>query len=710
MDEQNLQSIKRHLQNQEVQERIRQNMLLCRSQITVSIGEVVKLLGLSQNQLRKWEARGLLQPQKIGTHRHYSLEDLEKLVVIHELITGKYPPRAIPLDIDNIWQSISLQNQVDLQALELKASNKEAISLSINQRIEHLEKDLFWRYYVSYAIRLALALICENLPQYSNAGLVLPLHADVAITSSIYDLEDLPKVGESLVGWLTQTGSFYTLFTSSPSLDHIKEYSVYQMQELEKDAPGEASLVDKTLIIIDGGLRPLTFDEVTGTTIRRILTPIYEDVQCSRDCFASNTCDMVDISTDLDNHHMDSILTGLANMVVRLSVIGNRKKWQFCCILLPDNTDLPLQQRSLIVRAQSDDAPHKIGDTDVLPNEPTVSVSLRAYQSGQVIYRSEVYEEDTTVAYQDLEKPGSVIAVPAGGENSVPIAILYVVSNDTHAFTIDDQRVLRLIGKAVEEVILTYRLHRQTTIRPSHVIVDPEVTDPFFAGETENGFVKHIESLLSNIQMGKNDHEEIYEGAISDTEQGISLEPDLLRDGGLSLIAIDIDKQSQLANVYGDQFTRNLVKVVSSRLKPELLRVFADSSKYNFYYLCADRFYLVTKNLTIDEAQKNADRIRRRISGSFEVSILYPMNQEKKFIGSEESQLVPISVHIGVCYYKYAKLKELLRRYPPSTAVGRVRALINRDMETSLDKGRIEKGDVVMSWNPETRKFVRTSS
>ena len=713
MDEQNLQSIKQHLQNLEVQERIRQNMLLCRSQITASIGEVVKLLNLSQNQLRKWEARGLLQPQKIGSHRHYSLQDLEKLVIIHELINSKYPPRTIPLDIDSIWQSISLQNivrsQEESQDSALKAINSEIMHQSINQRIEHVRKDLFWRYYVSSVIRLALALICENLPQYSNVGLILPLHTDITTISSIYNLEDLPKIGESLVGWLAQSGSFHTLLTSKPSFDYTKEYSIYRLQETKSGMSEKDFLENKTLIIIDGGLHFPALDKVTIAVIQRILAPIYEDVQLSRICFGPGVRDVSNIYTDLNNHHVDSILTGLADMVVRLGMINNRKRWQFCCILLPDDTTLPLQQRSLIVRAQSEDAPHKIGDTDVLPNEPIVSVSLRAYQSGQIIYRSEVYEEDTTIAYQDLENPGSVIAVPIGGENTVPTAVLYVVSNTAHAFTIDDQRVLRLISKMVEEAILTYHIRKQTTIKTFNAIIDPEVADTFFAGETENGFVKNIENLLSDIQMKENYEEEIYEDAESGMKQENLLQSEQSIDDGLSLIAIDIDRQSQLANTYGDQFTRNLVKVVSSRLKPELLRIFADSSKYNFYYICADRFYLVTRHLTIDEASKNADRIRRRINGLFEVSILYPLNQEKKFIGSDESALVPISVHIGVCYYKYKKLEDLLKRYPAFNAVGRVRALINRDIEMSLDKGRIEKGDVVMVWNPELHKFVRSS-
>jgi hypothetical protein len=51
-----------------------------------------------------------------------------------------------------------------------------------------------------------------------------------------------------------------------------------------------------------------------------------------------------------------------------------------------------------------------------------------------------------------------------------------------------------------------------------------------------------------------------------------------------------------------------------------------------------------------------------------------------------------------------------LKRYPADSSVGRVRSLINRDIDISLDNGRIEKGDVVIFWNTEEHKFIRWSS
>ena len=164
-----------------------------------------------------------------------------------------------------------------------------------------------------------------------------------------------------------------------------------------------------------------------------------------------------------------------------------------------------------------------------------------------------------------------------------------------------------------------------------------------------------------------------------------------------------------LANPYGDEFTKNLAKVVSAKLKLELLRIFADVIKYNFYYICADKFYLVVRDLPLEEARKNAERIRRRLQDNYEVGILLPMNPEIKSVGPDSKQLLPLTVHIGVSFYAFNKLEELLKRYSTENAIGKVRSFIVRDVETSLEKGRIEKGNVVMSWNPSARTYIRWS-
>src|SRR5205823_6709896 len=129
-------------------------------------------------------------------------------------------------------------------------------------------------------------------------------------------------------------------------------------------------------------------------------------------------------------------LNGFTNMVVRLGgqMADGQNLWRFCCILLPKQPLpkepwLPLQQRSLIVRAQSKDSPHKIGLTAVSPDKNANSLDLKAFQSGHVLYRARISRRDFTVAHRDVEGPiRSAVAVPIGGENGQVVGTIYVAS------------------------------------------------------------------------------------------------------------------------------------------------------------------------------------------------------------------------------------------------------------------------------------------
>ena len=609
MSEQNIQSIKNHLQKKETQERIRSNILRINTQVTVPIGGVVDLFGFTVNQLRKWEDKGLLKPQREGKHRHYSLKDLEKLAVIRELIDAKYSPGIIPPEIDSIWDQLWLSNghqdQNEQSELVSKPTFSEPEDPYLHRRIVHAREQLYWRFYATRALRLSLRLICENVTRNRMAGLILPL-SEVVTLDDIHSIADLQKLGESLIGWLSRSGSSHTLLTSTPLFEYASDYRLYRLQTMKGGLPLEEDIpADNTLLVIDrrANISALTTGVVKA--ISRLLTPLYEDVHLTRACFGQGMRDALDPATDIDSNYPDYILDGLAELVVRLGIIFGRQRWHFCCILLPDDTSLPLQKRSLVVRAQSTYAPHKVGETFISPNQTTISMSLRAYQSGQIIYRPEIYEEDSTIALRELENPRSAIAIPAGRDHSAPEAILYVVSDEPNAFSIDDQRVLCLLGRAVEELLATYRIRLKTTEKLNSLIAVPEVTDAFFEKKrllSENEFVEDMETLLSNIHISKvgRDDDILHDDA-SATEENLIAKSELSLNGGVSVISIDVDHQSRLANLYGDQFSRNLQTVVGLKLLEQLPQIFTESVQYKLYRICADRrFYLVTKDLSLE--------------------------------------------------------------------------------------------------------------
>ncbi|HYT44575.1 MAG TPA: helix-turn-helix domain-containing protein, partial [Methylomirabilota bacterium] len=229
------QEIKEYLQHKDVQERILRSIEDARSKATVTISRAAKLFGFSESQLREWEKRGLLSTERQALspeargHRQYSPAELEKLAIIRELIDHKGSQLGdIPADVDEIWRSIShADGQYSLKARDDRARYvNEADSMHIDQRILHLRDEAFWRFYVSHALRLSLMLICEDIT-VKRAGLILPLHQEEIFTSAPNSLEnvsevlikDIGEVGESLVGWLGQSRSFYTFLTQKPSFE-----------------------------------------------------------------------------------------------------------------------------------------------------------------------------------------------------------------------------------------------------------------------------------------------------------------------------------------------------------------------------------------------------------------------------------------------------------------------------------------------------------
>ena len=680
------QSIESYLQREEVQNRIHESILRNRSHLTVPISGAVNLFGFGVNQLRKWEEKGLLNPQREGTHRQYSLQDLDKLAIIHELVDAKFAPGKIPPDIDNIWDAISHSenqrhgiNQGPLR--ETKSLEIESRHLPINQRIETARKELFWRFYISFVLRISLQLIREDMQNsdQSVVGLVLPLNPNEATIRTLSRLDDLPKVGESFVGWFGQSGSSHTLFTTTPLLEHPERYRICRLLGMEQNPIFEEDIpADNTLLIVDGHENPLNLNSIVVNTIRCLLVPFYEETELLRVYFDQGMRDALDPATDLNSNYSDVILNGLADMVIRLGNIRG-VSWRFCCILLPDDTALPLQERSLVVKAQSGNAPHKIGKSIVSPNETALSISLRAYQSGQGIYRNQICEEDSAIALRELENPGSVIALPTGGMGSIPAAILYVVSDQPNAFDVDNQRILRLLGIAVEELLDIYRARRKTRENLSNAITNPENLDAFFENRkilSENDFVLDIETILRDVQL-RMEHKEKERSTDGNREQNIQEQTESFSGEGISVISIDIDKQSQLASRYGDQFTRNLSKVVGSHLNEQLLRILTETVDYQLYQIWADRFYLVIRGLDLEETRKHAERIRRRLKDTYEVSVIHPLDEESKNPGPEKMQVISLSVRVAVTYYLYRKLEDLLVRYSTTTnVVGNVRACL----------------------------------
>lgn len=715
--------IKGYLRQKDVQRRIQDNMQNARENATVTISRAASLFGFTEVQLREWEKRGLLKTERsplaqdgkstTGTgHRKYSPAELDKLAIIHELIkVAGYSAAAIPPEVDDVWQNILFEQQMERARKQEQQVAREQMAvyegkhLPLDQRVEQTDREVFWRYFVSQALRLSLLLLCEDIPE-TIAALILPLE-----TPNAYDIitspADLPNVGPSLIGWLGNNQSFYTFLEDRPSFEVFSDFRLEKLVPFKGEAQGH-----DTFIAVQRKARQPILSEALVNTIRRLLEPVYSHVADWRSCFDLGMRDWLYQAVNFKNpNSSDDVLNGLANMVVELGgkTDDGKDHWKFCSILLPDDPALPLQQRSLLVQAQSDNAPHVVARTIVSPE--TESLSLKAFQSGSIISRPEISSDDNIIAYHAQEGPiGSAIAIPVSGEDGISTGTIYVASEAPYAFSKDDQRLLRLMSRMIEELLLTYRVRQQATSRLIDLINKPTIVDTTFKDfSTENDFISDLESLLTNLRdsIGYWSEPKRKED-VPVADRSAKFQADMLTGEAVSFIAIEIDNQSARANKYGDRVTRNLSKAVGDRIQGQLTP-FEKYKGRKLYHVQADRYYLFLDGILLDEAQAKAEKLRLVLKGPYRVAAK-PTSIGRPILRDEMLELPNVSVHLGVASYPYTKVRELLQRSPFADSVSTVRSLIINSMDVPLDVGRREGGDIVVSFYPEVWGYASSPS
>ena len=312
--------------------------------------------------------------------------------------------------LENNLQGLSPQ-QID---------NDQENFLPIGKRVDiAYDEHFYWRFYASHALMLALMLLTEDVSG-TYSGLILPLKTRQPDDPQP-DSSNLAEIGESLVGWLGQTRSFSTLFVPAPSFEYPSDFRVRPLSVNGKYEQHLGREEDRTLIFVQRDeVNKLHLTKDVVDTARSLLRPLYEDCQDWRKYFGEGMKDLISPGINFTPRLHDMVLTGLANMVVRL---GGKKedgedRWRFCYILLPENLHLPLQQRNLVVRAMSKNIRHAIGITTLTPERYRTSISIRAFQGGHIMYRQVLSPQDVTPETRAIEGPvRSNFAVPIGGES-----------------------------------------------------------------------------------------------------------------------------------------------------------------------------------------------------------------------------------------------------------------------------------------------------
>ena len=316
--------------------------------------------------------------------------------------------------------------------------------------------------------------------------------------------------------------------------------------------------------------------------------------------------------------------------------------------------------------------------TSISPNVDTLSLSLRAFQSIHMLFRSPISTIDTTIVYQQEEAPiNSAIAMPIGGEDGAPLGVLYVVSKNTDMFGKPYQRLLRLMGRVIGELLEITRVRGKSEERLRDIVERPRVVNKTLESyDSENKFLGHMGNLLRTLQATN----------------------DPAIEGNISFISIDIDDLSSITNTYGDQVAINLSKQLGDRIRNQMGVLFS-KARYQIYHAYADRFYTMLRDTPLERARETAETLRVALGGNYYVSIL-PLSTDQPRSRIE----LKITVRLGVSSYEHKKLYELLQRYTPETSIetriADVLSTVPFFLDSALNMAKQEGGNCIISYYP----------
>lgn len=661
----NYQRVIQFFQKADAQARIRQRIQHGRTRAMVPISSAAAIFNFTENQLRDWETRGLLKPMRKDEkgRRLYPIGELDKLAIIREMLNASFMPGDIPVDVDRIWNDVVPFDE----SLDEVDAQDDAYRYILRRAEASYRKQLFWRYYASRVLLLSLMLLYKDALN-TYAGLMLLFEKEARIT----DLQNLAIAGKSLVGWLGQTRTFFAFLAPGLAFDVPEAFDLENISIVRSDDVASSALV----MVPRGKSEQLDLSEQNVEVVRRLLMPLFEDRQEWEGYFGYGMQDMVLPSMDLTSKVHDALLNGIADMIVRLGgkTEEGSARWSLSYIMLPEDSQLPMPQRKLVVRATSEACQELLGFKIRHYNK---SLSLRAFIGNHIISRSGLAPDDGSITHNPVEQESgkirSNIAVPIGGEKETPLGVLYVASHLAAGFTDEDQRVLRLMARVMEEILQTYHAHQKLISGLADVMREPGVVDISLREfSTEDNFIRDVEHILGDVSTAE--------------QEGLDV----------SFIGVEVNKQDVIAACYGDQTLRNLSLAVSYRVKQSLQTLFTDYKNYELYYIGLGRYYLLLRGVTLEKTREQAIRLCRTLSDN--------VSLEQSDLPGSTLQL-PITVHLSVNWYSYQKLREFLDP-DAQRSIGDISATIFQTIDSVLQLGANKEGNAVYCWDPELRTFA----
>src|SRR5262249_29175559 len=110
------------------------------------------------------------------------------------------------------------------------------------KRLAWAEEAYFWRMFVPRALYLSMRLLCEQTPT-NDTWLLLPLtQGDTQrAESNVQKIEQLPELGEVLLGYCSDEHPFFTDIIRNPTLDLPRRPKVIPLEWPLEDNSGPVS-------------------------------------------------------------------------------------------------------------------------------------------------------------------------------------------------------------------------------------------------------------------------------------------------------------------------------------------------------------------------------------------------------------------------------------------------------------------------------------
>jgi DNA-binding transcriptional MerR regulator len=708
-------SIDEYLRQLDTREKIQRKMIEAGSAATVTVTRAADLFGFSGTQLRDWDKLGFVSPprsegatQEDKKHRQYSRAELDVLATIRILRDNGYSINEIKQHIDVVREIASQLGQeiftlpgTVVGTTQSKERAEEDITIPpIDQMLDKADDELFWRFFATNALRLSLSLLAEYNPN-TMIGIVMPLHS---ITPPAVTTANIAELGECLIGWLRPDYSFYLLYTPCPSFEVPTDFRMHPLQTVE----------DRIWTVVQRKPGQINVNSQVRSIIQRLLAPLYEYkrewlpfFKAGQSSFSFPIADFVPEAAENTTKRIH--LTCLANLVVSM---GREKGWSFACILTPSNPNLSISEHQLIVEAVSEHAPEaykeKLEKTIIYPTAPVISVSMRAYQGGCICYRHRAAPQDESIFNYDLERPlGSCIAVPIGGEEAKPLGAIYFASSQQDAFDLDDQRLLRIIARMIQELLLNFQARFKVTEQLKSLVEKPALADLAFDIKgvfSETELIDRLEQLLQAVWLRDDLREQLTEILELDDirERRAAMHKYFNTNDVLTFYSFDVNDQTSLTQKYGEVMTRNLSRAVVMRARNMLKTLFI-SSDLQLYHAYGDRFYVFLGGIPLDEAKLKVWALKKRLEDEYKIDALRFSTESPTPV--EMRVQVEITVRFGIICYPAIKAYELMQRLVNKLDPTDLQAAVASQIRNEFDNV-LKLGLGVRNWDPDEWRWT----